>query len=208
MKEQQLKSSREHDAQTREAARKVTRILNALEEHGNYSTNEVIPLVYTELRRVAAFQLSRERAGQTLQATALVNEAYLRLVQPEAKNWKNQRHFFRVAAEAMRRILIENSRRKQAVKRGGDMQKKTLQDWQWEQISTPSLPVDVHDLNEAIDDLCKTDPEAGELVKLRYFVGMTIAQIAETMEVSPRKADRIWAFSKAWLYRFMKSSSL
>lgn len=194
-----------NDEASRVTVDKVTRILNSLGEQGSYSTNEVIPLVYTELRRVAAYQLSQERAGQTLQATALVNEAYLRLVQPEAKNWKNQRHFFHVAAEAMRRILIENSRKKQAIKRGGDMQKKTLQDWEWDQVATPVSSIDVQDLNEAIDNLCQTDPEAGELVKLRYFVGLTIAQIAETMGISPRKADRIWAYSKAWLYRYMKS---
>ncbi len=206
MKEQpQSDASCEDDAATQSAARKVTRILNALDQEESYSTDEVIPLVYAELRRVAAYQLSRERAGQTLQATALVNEAYLRLVQPKAKNWKNQRHFFLVAAEAMRRILIENSRRKQAIKRGGDMHKEALEDWEWDQIATPVVSVDVQDLSEAIENLCQTDPEAGELVKLRYFVGLTIAQIAETMGISPRKADRIWAYAKAWLYRYMKS---
>lgn len=193
---------------TGSVACKVTRILNALDQAGSYSTDDLIPLVYTELRRAAAYQLSREKAGQTLQATALVHEAYMRLVDSDSKNWQNQRHFFRVAAEAMRRILIENSRRKMAIKRGGDMQKTILADWEWDQIANPDLPVEVQDLNEAVENLCKVDPEAGELVKLRYFAGLTIAQIAQTMGISPRKADRIWAYSKAWLYKRLKDGTL
>ncbi|MEX0323193.1 MAG: ECF-type sigma factor [Puniceicoccaceae bacterium] len=181
---------------------KVTRILTAIGEGGKYSTDDLIPLVYTELRKLAAYKLGIEKTGQTLQPTALVHEAYLRLVEPDVNSWKNQRQFFGVAAEAMRRILIENKRRKNAAKRGGDRQ-RTLAEV--DEIAAPIQSVNILDVNDALEELCTVDEEAGEMVKLRYFVGLTIPQIAKTMGISPRKADRLWAYSKAWLYRKIKS---
>lgn len=193
-----------NEVETSSAAREVTRILNAIDGGTKYSTDELIPLVYTELRKVAAHKLSLEQAGQTLQPTALVHEAYLRLVKPEAKNWNNQRHFFYVAAEAMRRVLIENSRRKRAIKRGGDWQRTIAE---LNEIASKETSVDILEIDEALEDLCRVDEEAGELVKLRYFVGLTFSQIAETMGISKGKADKLWAYSKAWLYRNLKSGS-
>lgn len=189
---------------TAHAARKVTRILTAIGEGTKYSTDDLIPLLYTELRRVAAHKLAMEKKGQTLQPTALVHEAYLRLVEPDVKNWNNQKHFFCVAAEAMRRILIEDKRRKCAQKRGGD-KKRTLAEL--DEIASPLPSMDILEVNEALDELCKVDEQAGEMVKLRFFVGLTIPQIAETLGISPRTADNLWAYSRAWLYRHMQSET-
>jgi RNA polymerase sigma factor (TIGR02999 family) len=193
-----------NDGTSAATAKEVTRILNEIDGGTKYSTDELIPLVYTELRKVAAHKLALEQAGQTLQPTALVHEAYLRLVKPEAKNWNNQRHFFCVSAEAMRRILIENSRRKKAIKRGGNWQRTIAE---LNEMASKETSVDILEIDEALEDLCRIDEEAGELVKLRYFVGLTFPQIAETMGISKGKAEKIWAYSKAWLYRNLKSGS-
>lgn len=193
------------DSVTAEAARKVTRVLTASQGGTKFSTDELIPLVYTQLRKLAACKIARERPGQTLQATALVHEAYLRLVNPRAKNWNNQRQFFHIAAEAMRRILIEKYRRKRAQKRGGD-QKRTIAEL--DELSTPEPSIDIIQVNEALNELSQIDEESAELVKLRYFVGLTFAQIAETMDLSEAKVRKLWSFSKAWLYRYMKSGRL
>lgn len=178
----------------------VTRILQSIDQ-GTTQINALIPVVYDELRQIAAYRLGSERPGQTLQATALVHEAYLRMLNPNSCSWKNRRHFFNAAAEAMRRILIENARRKNAAKRGGDPIRSELE---VEQLAIEPLPENVLDMNEALEELETSDPEAAELVKLRFFAGLTIKQIAQALNVSPRTADNLWAFAKAWLYRRLK----
>ncbi|HSH09460.1 MAG TPA: sigma-70 family RNA polymerase sigma factor [Oceanipulchritudo sp.] len=174
----------------------ITRILQSAKA-GSNQTDALIPLVYDELHRIAACRLAAESPGQTLQATALVHEAYLRLLSPKS-TWHSRRHFFGAAAEAMRRILIETARRKGAQKRGGDQKRDFVE---IEHIPENEPEVDVLDLNEALQELEQQDPEAAELVKLRYFAGLTMRQIALAMEISPRTAGNIWAFAKAWLYR-------
>ena len=170
----------------------VTRILNAMEQGDGQAADELLPLVYEELRRLAGRQMSRERPGQTLQATALVHEAYLRLVEGEGQNWSNRAHFFRTAAEAMRRILIENARRKQSLKSGGDKKRAHFN----EATVVPGGDWDVDDLialDEALQKLSQKDRTKADLVKLRFFTGLTIEQSAEFLGVSPATAKRYWA---------------
>lgn len=173
----------------------ITQVLQSI-RNGEESTNALIPMVYDELRQIAATRLAGERPGHTLQATALVHEAYLKLLNPNT-TWTSRRHFFGAAAEAMRRILIEGARRKNTQKRGHNPVK---QDGLLEQIPVTPPMVDFLDLNDALIELEKLDPETAEVVKLRYFAGLTMNQIARAMEFSPRKADNIWAFAKVWLY--------
>ena len=175
----------------------VTRILTAIEQGDTRATDELLPLVYEELRLLAAQRLSRERSGQTLQATALVHEAYIRLLGNESESWNGRGHFFAAAAEAMRRILVDNARRKQSVKYGGDLKRVDLDD---AEATAKTLCEDVIALDEALARLSEEDPLAGELVKLRYFAGLTNAQSAQALGISPRSADRCWAYAKAWLY--------
>jgi RNA polymerase sigma factor (TIGR02999 family) len=179
--------------------RDVTQILSRIESGDPTASEELLPLVYDELRKLAAHRLAQEKPGQTLQATALVHDAYLRLVDgAKPSQWNGRCHFFGAAAEAMRRILVENARRKQTLKRGGDRGRDEL---------IPSLiaaPVESDDLlaiDEALDRLAEQDPPAAELVKLRYFAGLTIAQAADVLGISPRKADFLWSFARAWLRR-------
>jgi RNA polymerase sigma factor (TIGR02999 family) len=157
----------------------------------------LIPLVYNELRHLAARRLARERAPQTLQATALVHEAYLRLLAPAEQTWPNRRHFFMAAAEAMRRIMIESARRKRAIKRGGDLDRSDID---VDRIPFSPTSVDVLDLNEALQNLEKVDAGAAELVRLRYFAGLTMKQIAEILGVSRRTAENNWIFARTWIY--------
>lgn len=176
----------------------VTRILNAIEQGDAKATHELLPLVYEELRLLAAHKLSHERPGQTLQATALVHEAYIRLVGGDGQNWDNRRHFFAAAAEAMRRILIENVRRKKNLKRGGAHQRVNLEQ--------ADIPTNVSSdtliaLNEGLDALEKENQEIAELVKLRYFVGLTVEQAAETLKINRRTAYRYWAYARARLHQ-------
>jgi len=175
----------------------VTRILNAIKRGDAKATDELLPLVYEELRLLAAQKLSRETPGQTLQATALVHEAYIRLVGDEPENWNNRGHFFAAAAEAMRRILVENARRKQCVKRGRGLNKVDLGDVD---MTAEILSEDVIALDEALVGLSEEDRVAAELVKMRYFAGLTLGQTAQALGISPRTADRCWAYAKAWLY--------
>lgn len=179
------------------AQHEVTRVLQALSQGDPKSTEVLIPLVYNELRHLAAHRLAHERAGQTLQATALVHEAYLRLLAPAEQTWANRRHFFSAAAEAMRRIMIESARRKHAIKRGGDMERSDID---VDEIPFSPTSVDLLELNEAIQELDKVDHTAAELVKLRYFAGLTMHQIAEVFGVSLRTAENLWAFARTWLY--------
>ncbi len=175
----------------------VTRILNAIERGDVKATDELLPLVYEELRMLAAQKLSREQPGQTLQATALVHEAYLRLLGDQAKTWQNRGHFFAAAAEAMRRILVENARRKQRIKRGGELQRVDLDDAGLG-ISGPSD--DLVALDEALEKLERADKVKADLVKLRFFAGLTGEQAAEVLGISHNTADRYWAYARSWLH--------
>jgi RNA polymerase sigma factor (TIGR02999 family) len=174
----------------------VTRIFDAVRSGQAQAADELLPLVYTELRRLAARKLSHEPPGQTLDATGLVHEAYLRIVSPDdGAQWENRGHFFAAAAEAMRRILVESARRKQSLKRGGDWSRHKLD---LDRIA-PNDGDDLLDLNAALEKLAAAHPKAGELVKLRYFAGLTIPEAAEALGVSPRTADSYWAYARAWL---------
>ena len=176
----------------------VTRILNALEHGHAGAADELLPLVYQELRVLAAQKLSKEPPGQTLQATALVHEAYIRLVGDDPQNWNGRGHFFAAAAEAMRRILVEGARRKKSAKRGGDRRRVDLEDWD---ITVHSSPDDLLALDEALTTLAEEDPVTADLVKLRYFAGLSLEQVAEILEISPRTAARYWAYGRVWLLR-------
>ena len=175
----------------------VTRILNAIEQGDARAANELLPIVYQELRRLAAQRLAHEKPGQTLQPTALVHEAYLRLVGGEVRDWDSRGHFFAAAAEAMRRILIEQARRKQRVKHGGGRKRFYL-----EGADLPSEPVsdDLMALNEALDKLSAEDKVKADLVKLRYFAGLTVEQAGGMLGISRATADRYWSYARAWLY--------
>ncbi len=176
----------------------VTRILDAIGEGDAVAAAQLLPLVYDELRRLAALRMAQEKPGQTLQPTALVHEAYLRLVGPgEERRWDNRGHFFVAAAEAMRRILVENARRKRSFKRGGDRQRLDLNVEQPVEMerSAPLLALD-----EALVRLEARDAAKAQLVKLRYFAGMTIEQAAETLGISVTTANRWWNFARAWLH--------
>lgn len=176
----------------------VTRILAAIEQGDKQAIDKLLSAVYDELRRLAAWKLSQEPPGQTLQATALVHEAYIRLVGVENQNWKGRAHFFSAAAEAMRRILIENARRKQRIKRGGGRRRVELNNADLA-VNEPST--DLVALDEALAKLEKVDKVKSELVKLRYFAGLTLEQAAELLGISTTTAKRYWAYAKAWLYR-------
>ena len=168
------------------------------EPNENQAAGELLPLVYDELRRVAAWHLSKEHPGQTLQATALVHEAYLRLAHKGDFQWNGRRHFFNAAAEAMRRILIENARRKGRLKRGGEQERVEL-----DEINIVAAMPDEELLavNEALDELSSVNARAAELVKLCFFVGLTQEQAAKEMGISVSTAERTWAYARAWLYR-------
>jgi RNA polymerase sigma factor (TIGR02999 family) len=173
----------------------VTRILTAIAEGDTAAAEQLLPAVYDELRRMAAQKMAREKPGQTLQATALVHEAYLRLAKPgETPHWDSRAHFFAAASEAMRRILVENARRKQRLKRGGgrDREEET-------EIACAETPERLLALDEALERLAGSNPQAAELVKLRYFAGFTNAEAASLLDISPRKANKVWAYARAWL---------
>ena len=177
----------------------VTRILAAIEQGDVRAVDELFPLVYQELRRLAAQRMSKESPGQTLQATALVHEAYLRLVGAEEQNWSSRTHFFAAAAEAMRRILIENARRKKSLKRGGGLQRIELD----KAVLTSGEDSKVDELlalDKALQKLEMKDKVKADLVKLRYFAGLTIEQAAKILEISRATANRYWSYAQAWLF--------
>jgi RNA polymerase sigma factor (TIGR02999 family) len=181
----------------------VTRILSAIEQGEPHAAEQLLPLVYDELRNLAAQRLAHEKPGQTLEATALVHEAYLRLVGAgPAPSWNSRGHFFAAAAEAMRRILVENARRKGSLKRGAH---RTREELDAENLVAPQVPDELLALDEALSQLAATDPQAAELVNLRYFAGFTVKQAAEALGISPRSADFVWAFARAWLLRKIES---
>jgi RNA polymerase sigma factor (TIGR02999 family) len=181
----------------------TTQILMRIESGDPSAPDQLLPLVYDELRKLAAARLAMERAGHTLQTTALVHEAYLRLVSGDhVQQWKNRRHFFAAAAEAMRRILIEHARRQATAKRGGHHRRLEFQqDMLWDDGRSAQLLA----LDEALAELAKYDAQAAELVKLRYFAGLTHSDAAEVMQIGRRTADRLWALAKAWLYQQLTS---
>ena len=175
----------------------VTRILSALEQGDSHAAEELLPLVYAELRKLAAEKMTNERPGQTLQATALVHEAYLRLVDvKQAQHWNSRGHFFAAAAEAMRRILIENARAKAREKRGGDWQRVNFEELD---VTTSVTPDQLVALDDALVRLAGVDHLAGELVKLRYFAGLALDQAAAALGVSTATAYRHWSYARAWL---------
>jgi len=176
----------------------VTRILSALEQGDAQAAEQLLPLVYDELRRLAAQNRAREQPGKTLTATALVHEAYLRLVGKDEPRWESRSHFYVAAAEAMRRILVENARRKRSLKRGGDRARQELVE---AELAAPEPREDLLALDEALDRLAAKDPTKAELVKLRYFAGLTGEQAARALGISRATADRYWAYARAWLHR-------
>lgn len=179
----------------------VTQILNQIQQGNVAASGDLLPLVYAELRRLARYKMRKEQPGQTLSPTALVHEAYIRLVADEAMSWDGRSHFFAAAAEAMRRILIENARRRQSLKRGGDMNQREL--------AEEDAIIHFHDIDELLDldaaltKLADDEPELAKLVELRYFAGLTVEETAQSLGVSARTVKRNWAFARAWLGREM-----
>lgn len=176
----------------------VTRILEQIEQGNKSAAAELLPIVYTELRKLAEYRLTREKAGQTLQATALVHEAYIRLVGTADTKWNGRSHFFAAAAEAMRRILIDHARSRQSVKHGGGFQRQELPD---------DIAIDLGDLAQLLDldsaltKLAIVDPETAKIVELRYFVGLSVEETAKALCLSTRTVKRNWAYARAWLGR-------
>lgn len=177
--------------------RDVTRILTAIEQGEARTSDELLPLVYNELRRMAAHKMSSEPAGHTLQPTALVHEAWLKLVDTPAQSWQNRAHFFGAAAEAMRRLLIDRARRKQTQRRGSAAEHVDVDELE---IASPLPDARLLTLNEALDRFAVAEPRQAELVKLRYFAGLTIEDAAEVLGISEATAKRWWAYAKAWLF--------
>jgi RNA polymerase sigma factor (TIGR02999 family) len=185
------------------AMNEVTRILSAIEQGNPSAAEQLLPLVYDELRGLAAAKLAQEKPGQTLDATALVHEAYLRLVGDQ--QFTNRRHFFAAAAEAMRRILVENARRKKSLKHGGAMARQEMDP---SDVAAPEPDPDLLALDEALSKFAVVDPQAAELVQLRYFAGLTIKQAADVLGVSPRTADFFWSYARAWLRSELRHDAL
>jgi RNA polymerase sigma factor (TIGR02999 family) len=185
----------------------VTRLIDAVNRGNSHAAASLLPLVYDELRRLARSQMAHERGSHTLQATALVHEAYLRLVDDQPQDWDGRRHFFAAAAEAMRRILIEHARRKNAGKRGGDAHRIELDD------DIPAITAlcekadDLLALNDALDRLAVENPDLAQLVKLTYFAGLSLEEAAQALGISRATAYRRWTFARAWLYDAMTGTA-
>ena len=181
----------------------VTRLLNAI-GHGNpQAADQLLPLVYNELRRLAARKMGREAPYQTLQPTALVHEAWLKLAGDEKRKWKDRTHFFAAAAEAMRRILVDNARRKRTQRHGGGQQRVEFIDV----VAAQSNDEQILAVHEALEKFASQDKQKAELVKLRYFVGMTLEEAASVLHISEPTAKRYWAYAKAWLYQEIKAQN-
>lgn len=182
----------------------VTQILSQIDSVDPCAAEQLLPLVYDELRKLAAAKLALERPGQTLQATALVHEAYLRLIGDgrQGPSWDNRGHFFAAAAESMRRILVDSARRKKRLKHGGDVARQELAE---AELVVPEVREDLLELDEALDRLAATDGPAAELVKLRYFAGLTVEEAAITLGLSVRNTERLWAYARAWLRESLQS---
>ncbi|APZ96920.1 ECF-type sigma factor [Fuerstiella marisgermanici] len=180
----------------------VTQILSRIEDGDPHAANQLLPLVYEELRKLASSRMSQEAVGQTLQPTALVHEAFMRLVGSESgQDWDNRGHFFAAAAEAMRRILIDNARRKNSAKRGGDQARHDLRDD--DAVLHPDNSDTLLALDEALTRFAEVEPDMARMVELRYFTGLTIEETAKVLGVSPRTTKRNWAYARAWLKRAM-----
>jgi RNA polymerase sigma factor (TIGR02999 family) len=183
----------------------VTQVLASIEQGDPRASERLLPLVYRELRRLAARRLARDAAGRTLEPTALVHEAYLRLVdQDQANEWNSRGHFFAAAAEAMRRILVERARHKQTAKQGGRFVRRPIENLE---VAVDSPSEDVLALDEALTKLAAEDPVKAELVKLRYFAGLSHQEAAQVLEISRATADRYWSYAKAWLYIELSDSA-
>ena len=179
-------------------AHEVTQILNAAHNGDAKAAEELLPLLYQELRQIAAGKMAGEAAGHTLQPTALVHETWLRLVGGNQQAWPSRAYFFAAAAEAMRRILVEHARRRQSLKRGGEFEREELT----ESLLVLNAPPDeLLAVNDALEKLAAEDKAAAELVKLRYFVGMTMEETASALDMAPRSAERLWSYARAWLQR-------
>jgi RNA polymerase sigma factor (TIGR02999 family) len=179
----------------------ITQVLDAIEKGDPQAAAQLLPLVYDELRRLAAQKLAQENSGQTLQATALVHEAYLRLVGGGDRPWESRGHFFAAAAEAMRRILIDQARRKQSLRQGGGRERRPLEHVE---IAAPEPSLDLLALGDALERFERVDALKATLVKLRYFAGLTIPQAADALGISATTADRYWAYARAWLHAELK----
>src|SRR5262245_9148237 len=175
----------------------VTRLLPAIDKTDPHAAEQLLPLVYDELRKLAAAKLAQEKPGQTLQPTALVHAAYLRLVDTAtAQSWDSRGHFFAAAAEAMRRILVENARRKLRARHGGTLERRQVDGLK---LTAPQTPEELVALSEALDQLAAANSQAAELVKLRFFAGLTNEEAAGVLGISARKANQVWAYARAWL---------
>jgi RNA polymerase sigma factor (TIGR02999 family) len=182
-----------------------TRILEQIEQGAPLASEQLLPLVYDELRKLAAAKLAQEKPGQTLQATALVHEAYLRLVDADnAGRWNSRGHFFAAAAEAMRRILVDQARRRKAGKRGGGAEREELHE---SAIAAARPPEELLAVSEVLDRLAEIDPAAANVVKLRFFVGLNMSEIADAMGISVRSAHDIWAYARTWLHQQVSAES-
>ena len=180
----------------------VTQILNAIEQGDPSAAEQLLPLVYDELRRLATQRMAQEKPGQTLQATALVHDVYIRLVDVEkAQHWNSRGHFFGAAAEAMRRILVDQARKKRSQRQGGGLERHPMENVE---IAAPEPSLDLLAVNEALERFEQMDKVAADLVKLRYYAGLTIPQAAEAMGISSATADRYWAYARAWLHSELK----
>ena len=189
----------------------VTKLLRAIEESQPQAAEALLPLVYDELRKLARSKLRQEQPGQTLEATALVHEAYVRLVgngetgtADAGQQWDHRGHFFAAAAEAMRRILVESARRKKRLKRGGDRERQSIEE---DNIAAPAVDSDLIELDAALDKLAAKDHRKADLVKLRYFAGLTIEEAAQALGISTTTADRDWTYARAWLFREMSQGN-
>lgn len=180
----------------------ITRILYAAEQGDHTAAEQLLPLVYTELRKLAAFRMANEAPGQTLQPTALVHEAWLRLAGAENQRWENRAHFFAAAAEAMRRILIEKARRRQRLRHGGGQERVDLDEVE---ITSPESDERLLQVHEALDKLAAEDKVKADVVKLRFFVGLTDREVAAALGLSERTVERHWAYAKPWLFRQIRS---
>jgi len=181
----------------------VTRILEAIEQGDPKAADELLPLVYEELRKLAAARMANEKPGQTLQPTALVHEAWLKIVGDGQQHFANRRHFFKAAAGAMQQILIDSARRKQRLKHGANLVGEELHE---SRIATSVPSEELLAVNDALAALALEDPQAAEVVQMRYFVGMTVPEIASALDLAPRTVDRLWAFARAWLKRTIRTS--
>jgi RNA polymerase sigma factor (TIGR02999 family) len=183
----------------------ITQLLLDWREGNKRALDDLMPLVYEELRRLAQFYMRRQKAGHTLQTTALVNEAYLRLVDSSQVRWKDRTHFFAISAQLMRRILVDSARSRNSLKRGGEIQKVELDDQAMAVV--PDDKIDLIALDEALKELAELSPRQSKVVELKYFGGLTEAEIADALEISTRTVKRDWSVARAWLFRRMKDET-